>query len=112
MTIKELIEELEQFGNDECEILLWGGNGAKIIGVNTFPDEEDPDGPVYIITDHNDIINEMMTELLLLSTNKELGIYLSILNSEMPEHILKKYAGEEAIERMKEIIKNRINGGK
>lgn len=112
MKIKELIEELEQFEDDECEVLLWGDSNAKIIGVNAFPDEEDPNGPVYIIADDNDRINEMMVELLMLSTDKELDTYLTILNSEMPGYVIRKHVGEKTVEKMKAIINSRINGGK
>ena len=112
MTIKELIEELEQFENDECEVLLWDNSNAKITGVNAFPDEEDPDGPVYIMVDNNDRINEMIFELLLLGPDEDLNTYLDILDSGMSSYIIKKHVGEETVERMKEIIKSRINGGK
>lgn len=112
MTIKELIEDLKQFGNDKCEVLLWDDNNAKIIGVNTFPDEEDADGPVYIITDRNDRITEMTTRLLLLNSNKEQDIYLSMWKSGITVDMVRKCAGNGIADKMSKAIENHIYGGK
>ena len=112
MKIKELIEELEQFEDDECEVLLWDDNNAKIIGVNTFPDEEDTDGPVYIITDRNDRITEITTRLLLLNSNKEQDIYLSMWKSGITVDMVRKCAGNGIADKMSKAIENHIYGGK
>lgn len=112
MTIGELIENLKQFGDDKCEVLLWDYSNTKIIGVNTFPDEEDTDGPVYIITDRNDRITEMVARLLLVNSNKEQDIYLSMWKSGITVDMVRKCAGNGIADKMSKAIENYIYGGK
>ena len=111
MTIKELIENLKQFGNDKCEVLLWDDSNAKIIGVNAFPDEEDADDPVYIMTDRNDRINEMIAKLSMINANKESDVYLDMWKSGITVDMVKKCAGDGIANKMAKAIENYIYGG-
>lgn len=111
MTIKELIENLKQFGNDKCEVLLWDDSNAKIVGVDTFPDEEDIDGPVYITTDRNNRINEMIAKLSMVNADRESDIYLDMWKSGITVDMVRKCAGDGVANKMAKAIENYIYGG-
>lgn len=112
MTIGELIENLKQFGDDKCEVLLWDDSNAKIIGVNAFPDEEDTNDPVYIMTDRNDRINEMIAKLSMLNADRESDIYLDMWKSGITVDMIRKCAGNGIADKMSKTIENYIYGGK